>query len=76
METSKEIEEKGLKIFKEGKVRKDVETDKRIHFVVQGKMEEHSVIFDKVRKNFSCDCRYSTLQKKECSHIVAAKLMV
>lgn len=77
METvSKEIAEKSVKILKGGRVKKEIETDRRIHFVVHGETQEHSVIFDKVKGRYTCDCRYSTLQRKECSHIVSAKLFL
>lgn len=69
------VSEKGKKLFEEGKVKKEVETEKRIHFKVSGETEEHSVIFDKQKMKWLCDCRYSVLRQKECSHIVAAKLM-
>ena len=69
------IEQKGLNLFKDGKVKKEVETDKRVHFKVKGDTEVHSVIFDKKSKEFSCDCKYSSLNKGICSHIVAAKFL-
>ena len=75
-DVSKKIEKKGSELFKTGKVKKEVETDKRIHFKVQGETEVHSVIFDKEKNEFSCDCKYSTLKGKECSHILAAKLIL
>lgn len=66
--------EKAKQLFERGKVKKEVETDKRIHFKVFGETEEHSVVFDKQKNRWSCDCRYSSLQKKECSHIIAARM--
>lgn len=74
MEVSKEIKEKGLQLFKTGKVKKEIETDKRIHFKVEGETEVHSVIFDKEKNRWECDCRYFALNRKKCSHIVAAEL--
>lgn len=68
--------EKAKQLFERGKVKKEVETDKRIHFKVFGETEEHSVVFDKQKSRWSCDCRYSSLQKKECSHIIAARMKV
>lgn len=68
--------EKAKQLFERGKVKKEVETDKRIHFKVFGETEEHSVVFDKQKNRWSCDCRYSSLQKKECSHIIAARMNV
>lgn len=67
-------EDKGRKLFEEGKVRKEIDTLKRTHFKVQGETDEHSVVFDKEKNTWSCDCRYSALLNKECSHIIAAKL--
>jgi uncharacterized Zn finger protein len=69
------IQQKGLNLFKDGKVKKEVETDKRIHFKVKGETDTHSVIFDKKSKEFRCDCKYSSLEKGICSHVVAAKLL-
>jgi hypothetical protein len=72
---SKEIERKADELVRKGRVRKDVETDKRAHFSVKGETEEHLVIFDKTKKSFTCDCRYFSLQGKECSHIVGARIV-
>jgi len=69
------IQQKGLNLFKDGKVKRKVETDKRIHFEVKGETDIHSVIFDKKSKEFRCDCKYSSLEKGVCSHIVASKLL-
>lgn len=69
------IPEKGKKLFEEGKVVKEVDTQKRTHYKVIGETENHSVIFDKVKNKWSCDCRFGSLQKKECSHIVACKIL-
>jgi hypothetical protein len=76
MNVSKEVREKALRILKEGKVKKDIETDKRIHFQVQGETEVHSVIYDKIKNEWNCDCMYLTLREKTCSHILAAKLFL
>jgi hypothetical protein len=66
------VESKAERLIKENKVRKEVETDKRAHFVVQGTEESHSVIFDKAKNEWSCDCSYNTLKRKLCSHILAS----
>ena len=68
------IPEKAEKLVKEGKVLKEMNTDKRTHYKVIGDTEEHSVIFDKSKNNWSCDCKYSALQDRECSHIIACKI--
>ncbi len=70
----KSKEDKAAKLLGEKKIEKNVETDKRIHFTVIGDTEAHSVIFDKEKKRFSCDCKFFALQEKECSHILACKL--
>lgn len=67
------IRKKGEQLFKEGKVKKDFETDKRIYFTVTSS-EIHSVIFDKTKNTWECDCKYFALKGKECSHIYACKL--
>jgi hypothetical protein len=74
MEISKEVKEKALRLFKEKKVRKEVETEKRIHFKVEGETDVHSVIYDKQKNEWSCDCPFSTLKEKYCSHILACML--
>lgn len=76
MKVSEEVKIKAENLLSEGKVRKEIETDKRIHFKVQGETEAHSVIFDKNRNEFSCDCQYFTLKKVDCSHIIACKSIV
>ena len=76
MKISKITERKGYWLFKQGKVVKDIETDKRIHFVVKSKMKDHFVIFDKIKKEFSCDCQFFSLHLKPCSHILASKMFL
>jgi len=67
---------KGYWLFKEGKIKKGIENDKRIYFDVESGDDVHSVIFDKNKKNFTCDCEFFSLKFKECSHIYAAKLIM
>jgi len=76
MRVSKKTERKGYWLYKEGKVKKDLETDKRIHFVVQSNEKEHFVIFDKLKEKFSCDCEFFSLHAKPCSHIIASKFFL
>jgi len=64
---------KAEKLVEEGKVKKEVETDKRVHFKVQGETEVHSVIFDKMKGEWNCDCSYNTLKRRICSHIIASQ---
>jgi len=71
---SKRIDNKAKQLVEEDKIVKDVETDKRVHFKVMGTEDMHSVIFKKDTKEWECDCKYSTLKRKECSHIAACKL--
>ena len=75
-EISKDIRKKALLLFKKKMVRIELETDKRIHFFVEGETDTHSVIFDKERKKWECDCEFSTLKHKPCSHIVASYLFL
>jgi hypothetical protein len=76
MKISDEVKTKAKKLIEEGKVIKEIETLKRIHFKVRGEREEHSVIFDKEKNKFSCDCPYFTLKEKYCSHVEAVKLLL
>ncbi|MBI2084598.1 MAG: hypothetical protein HYT70_03230 [Candidatus Aenigmarchaeota archaeon] len=68
---SNEVIQKANLLVERGKVRKDVETDKRIHFTVEGESETHSVIFEKGKGEWKCDCKFSSLHQKRCSHILA-----
>ncbi len=73
---SVQVMEKGRLLLKQGKARMEVNTDKRAHFTVDGETAEHSVIFNKSKKTWSCDCRFSTMKGRECSHIYACKLIM
>jgi hypothetical protein len=68
--------EKAFKLLRERRVKKDLETDLRIHFSVKGETEMHGVIFDKIKNAWSCDCRYFSLHQKECSHILSCILLL
>jgi hypothetical protein len=71
---SREVRKKGFLLFKQGKAVKEVETDRRIHFKVQSEAETHSVIFDKEKNEWECDCKFSSLKKGVCSHMYACWL--
>ena len=64
---------KAKELVRSGKVKIDLETEKRIYFTVESN-EKHSVIYDKLGDNWECDCRYFSLKGKECSHILACKI--
>jgi uncharacterized Zn finger protein len=74
MKISEEVRKKGFLLFKQGKVKKEIETDKRIHFRVQGETSTYSVIFDKEKNEFICDCKFGSLKNGICSHAYACKL--
>jgi len=76
MAVSTKTERRGYWLFKQSKVLKDLETDKRIHFIVHSREKDHFVIFDKKNKEFSCDCEYFSLHLKPCSHIVASQFLM
>ena len=71
---SKDVIKKGTNLFSDGRVKKEIETNRRTHFSVQGETERHSVIFDKEKNDWSCDCRYFALTQRDCSHIFAARM--
>jgi hypothetical protein len=71
----KELEKKAKKLFKEGRVKLDFESGKRVYFSVYSR-EIHSVIFEKEKNEFKCDCKYFSVKQKECSHIKACKLFI
>jgi hypothetical protein len=72
---SKKIKEKAYLLLSRGKVTKELETEKRIHFKVLSR-EAHSVIFDKEKNIWKCDCRFFALKQRACSHILAANLFL
>lgn len=76
MVVSKDTEKKAHEIFKSGKVNLEVETDKRLHFKVKGETEVHSVIFDKDKNDWKCDCRFGSLKEGYCSHIKSCILLL
>ena len=76
MAASEEVRKKGLQIYADGRVKKTLDTHKRTHFSVTGDTEEHSVIFDKEKNIWMCDCKYYALRGKACSHTTAAQLMM
>ena len=67
------IVSKAEKLVQENKVKREVENEKRAHFAVEGETEVHSVIFDKLKNEWTCDCSYNTLKGKTCSHIMASQ---
>jgi len=71
---SKKTERKGYWLFKENKVKKELETDKRIHFTVKSGLKNHSVIFSKEKNKWICDCSFWSLKFQSCSHIHASRL--
>jgi len=73
---SREIRAKGEILLRDGKVKKELETGKRIYFKVSGESDIHSVIFDKEKGKYECDCRFFALRQKECSHIVATRFLL
>lgn len=73
---SRETERKGYLLFKQKRVRVELETEKRIHLKVRGETEEHCIIFDKEKNEFSCDCQFFALKQRTCSHIIASKLLL
>ena len=67
-----EKEEKAKKLVQEKKVTIDIINSKRLHFTVKSN-EDHTVIFDKQKIGWSCDCKHSSIKQKTCSHIIACK---
>lgn len=67
---------KARRLVREGRVFKDFENEFRIHFTVKGDKDIHYVIYDKIKNEFSCDCKWFSLKKQECSHILACKIFM
>jgi len=72
-EISARIKAKAEQLVQDKKVKKEVETHKRVHFSVVGTEETHSVIYDKEKNEWTCSCSYNSLKNKTCSHIVASQ---
>jgi hypothetical protein len=68
------VQSKGARLFAEGRAKKDMDSDRRTYYIVQGETDEHSVVFDKKKCAWSCDCKYNSTKVRECSHIIACKL--
>ncbi len=73
---SKDIEKKAMQLFKDNKINLDLDTDKRMHFKVKGDSGLHSVIFDKEKNDWHCDCKYGSLKEAYCSHVEASILLM
>ena len=43
-----------------------------LYFIVHSN-EDHQVIFRVINHKWLCDCKYSALYEKDCSHILACK---
>lgn len=71
---SNEIMRKGNILFELGKVTVELDSDKRTYFTVEGESEKHSVIFEKGKKEFKCDCKFNSLHHRKCSHVYACML--
>ena len=76
MAASESIKAKAEQLIRDSKVKKDIETERRIHFLVEGTEDVHSVIYDKEKSEWTCDCRYSSLYHRPCSHVLAAKFLL
>lgn len=71
---SYEIMRKGKNLAESGKVSKDLDTERRIYFTVEGETQKHSVIFEKEKKEFKCDCKFNSLHNRKCSHVLACMI--
>jgi len=74
----KELYRKAGKLFEEGRVKVDYESDKAVYFTVKGSGDSYSVIIRKDGKH-SCTCAYASIHAGKdvlCSHICAALAML
>lgn len=67
--------EKAKRIATNEKVKIKKNTDKHIHFEVVGDTDVYSVIYDKKNDFWKCSCKWGSIKKGECSHILSAKLL-
>jgi len=73
----KDLYKKSRKLFEEGRVRVDHETEKAVYFTIRGDKNEYSVILRRDGKH-SCTCPYASIHADKevlCSHICAAIAM-
>lgn len=71
---SERVARKAKIFLRKERVKKVLETENRKYYEVLGQTEKHSVIYDKIKKKFFCDCKYWSLKQKDCSHIIAIKM--
>jgi hypothetical protein len=74
----RELYKKARKLFENGKVRVDHESDKAVYFTVRGVKGEYSVIIRSDGKH-SCTCPFASIHASKevlCSHICAAIAML
>lgn len=74
----KKLYRKAGKLFQDGMVKLDYESDKAVYFTVRGVRDSYSVIIRSDGKH-SCTCAYASIHAgKEvlCSHICAALAML
>ena len=71
---SYEIIRKGRELSDSGKVKKDIDSERRTYFTVEGDTQNHSVIFEKGKKEWKCDCKYQSLHNRNCSHVLACMI--
>lgn len=74
----KELYRKAGKLFEEGRVKVDFESDKAVYFTVKGSRDSYSVIIKKDGKR-SCTCAFASIHAGKdvlCSHICAALAML
>ncbi len=72
---STKTRQKGYWIFKEGKAKLDIDTPKRKYYKVEGESSEYSVIYDKSKNQWKCDCQFFSLKIQDCSHTIACRLL-
>jgi len=76
MAVSDNVKKKSRKLLIHEKVKKDMSSSRRLYFMVEGENDTYSVIFDREKGTWSCECKYSSMKGKECSHIHACKLYI
>lgn len=74
----KELYRKAGRLFEEGRVKVDYESEKAVYFTVKGSKDTYSVIIRRDGKH-SCTCQYSSIHAGKdafCSHIYASLAML
>jgi uncharacterized Zn finger protein len=77
MVSSALVKKKAADLLQAGRVKLESTGGHALYFSVEGDTGERQVSFKPAKHEWSCDCPYSSLYPgKECSHIIACRLLL